>query len=231
MRSVSDIKREIEALPKQARDDLLDWLFDNLDLQTPANRVAEAHPSYVDPGSRSMSVAEYLEFEEKTEQRHEYINGAIYAMAGETVAHNQITVQLTAALLSRVRGGPCKVFSNGLKVKLELGSEDIVYCPDVMVACHPEEWGKNFIRNPRLVAEVLSPSTQHIDRREKAVNYHRVAAIEEYLVLSQTESRVLVHRRAGRWELETVSGRDAIVELRSLGVSVPLAEIYGDAAT
>ena len=78
---------------------------------------------------------------------------------------------------------------------------------------------------------MLSPSTQHIDRREKALNYHRAEAIEEYLVLSQTEKRALAHRRAGaeRWQLESICGAAAVVELRSLGISLPMQEIYGDA--
>lgn len=150
-------------------------------------------------------------------------------MSGATVVHNRITFRLATALSNRLHGGPCEVFVNDLKLKLELDSDEIFYYPDVMVACRPGEWGKDFIRGPKLVAEVLSPSTQHIDRREKALSYHRAKAIEEYLVLSQTERRVLIHRRAERWQLDTVCGSKAVVELRSLGISVPMEEIYGDA--
>jgi Uma2 family endonuclease len=78
------------------------------------------------------------------------------------------------------------------------------------------------------VVEVLSPSTQHIDRREKALNYHR-AAIDEYVVISQTQRQAIVHRYADRWDMQIVSGSDAVVELRSLGISIPMEEIYGDA--
>jgi Uma2 family endonuclease len=226
---LSDLEKQIERLPKEEREALLGWLFDCIDAQAPrANLVAEAYPAYAEPAARAMTVEEYFEFEEKATLRHEYINGAVYAMSGPSVVHNRITFQLATALSGRLRGGPCKVFLNDLMLKLELGQDQIVYYPDVMVACRPKEWGKNFVRNPKLVAEVLSPSTQHIDRREKALNYHRTQAIEEYLVLSQTEKCVLVHRRADRWELETVHGSEAVVELRSLGTSVALAEVYGD---
>lgn len=232
MNSLSDIKQRLERLPMEDREDLLGWLFDSIDAmetEVPGNFVAEARPTYVDEASGLMTVEEYLQFEEKATLRHEYINGAVYGMSGATLVHNGITLQLATALSTRLRGGPCKVFLNDVKLKLELGSDQIFYYPDVMVACKPGEWDKNFVRNPRLVAEVLSPSTQHIDRREKALNYRRVGAIEEYLVLSQTERRVLVYRRADPWQLETVCGPEAVVALRSVGISMPMAEIYGDA--
>lgn len=232
MNYLSDIKQRLEHLPIEDREDLLGWLFDSIDsmdTEVPRNLVAEARPTYGDQASGVMTVEEYMQFEERATLRHEYINGAVYGMSGATLVHNGITFRLATALSNRLRGGPCKVFLNDVKLKLELGSDEIFYYPDVMVACKPGEWGDNFIRNPKLVAEVLSPSTQHIDRREKALNYQRAGAIEEYLVLSQTERRVLVHRRADRWQLETVCGSEAIIALRSVGISIPMAEIYGDA--
>ena len=131
------------------------------------------------------------------------------------------------ALSSRLGKGPCQVFLNDVKLRLELGSDMIFYYPDVIVACRPEEWGANFVRNPKLVVEVLSPSTQHIDRREKSLNYHR-AAIDEYVILSQTERQVIVHRQGERWEREVASGPGAVLELRSLAFSIPIDEVYGD---
>lgn len=229
MNDLSEIKQRLEHLPVEDREDLLGWLFDSMGTEAPRNLVAEARPTYADRASSLMTLEEYLQFEEKATLRHEYINGALYGMSGASLVHNSITFQLATALSGRLRGGSCKVFLNDVKLRLELGSDEIFYYPDVMVACRPGEWGENFVRNPKLVAEVLSPSTQHIDRREKALNYQRAGAIEEYLVLSQTERRVLVHRRAARWELETVCGPEGVIELRSLGISIPMEEIYGGA--
>ena len=228
MLSVSDIKHGINLLSREQRENLLEWLSGSIDLPVPPLGVAEAAPSYAQPSGHLLSVEEYLELEEKATLRHEYINGVMYAMSGVTVVHNLITFQLATALSGRLGRGPCKVFLTDLRLQLELGSDRIFYYPDVMVACRPEEWGKDFIRNPKLVIEVLSPSTQHIDRREKALNYHR-AAIEEYVILSQTERQAIVHRYGERWDMQIVSGSDAVVELRSLGISIPMEEIYGDA--
>lgn len=230
MLSVSDIKHGINLLSREQRENLLEWLSGSVDLPLAPLGVAEAVPSYGEPSGHLLSVEEYLELEEKATLRHEYINGVMYAMSGASLVHNQITFQLATALSSRIRGGgPCKVFLNEVKLRMELGDDQIFYYPDVIVACRPAEWGKDFVRNPVMVAEVLSPSTQHIDRREKALNYHRATVIEEYLMISQTERRVLVHRRADRWEIDTVCGSEAGVELRSLGISIPMEEIYGDA--
>lgn len=228
MLSVSDLKHGIGLLSREQRENLLEWLSGSIDLPPPPVGVAEAHPTYGQPSEHLLSVEEYLELEEKAALRHEYINGVRYAMLGASLVHNRITFQLATALSTRLEKGPCKVFLTDLRLQLELGSDRIFYYPDVMVACRPEEWGKDFIRNPKLVVEVLSPSTQHIDRREKALNYHR-AAIDEYVVISQTERQAIVHRYADRWDMQIVSGSDAVVELRSLGISIPMEEIYGDA--
>jgi Uma2 family endonuclease len=77
-----------------------------------------------------------------------------------------------------------------------------------------------------LVAEVLSPSTEHIDRREKAMTYDRVTSIAEYALLEQDEHKVIVHRRAENWRPRAYTGPQAVVEFRSIGLSVPLAQIY-----
>lgn len=227
MSNLTDIEQQLRHLSKEAREDLLGRLFDSIAAEVPDDLVAEARPRYADPGLRLMSVEEYLQFEEKATLRHEYINGGVYAMSGVTLAHNRITFQLATAISGRLRTGPCKVFLNDVKLRLELGSDMIFYYPDVIVACRPEEWGANFVRNPKLVVEVLSPSTQHIDRREKSLNYHR-AAIEEYVILSQTERQAILHRYGGRWDLEVASGPGAVLQLRSLGLSIPIEEVYGD---
>lgn len=82
------------------------------------------------------------------------------------------------------------------------------------------------VRNPKLVVEILSNSTQHVDRREKAMTYQRVEAIEEYVLIAQNQPRVIVHRRADDWSPVLHSSMDARVEFRSIGLSLALAQIY-----
>jgi Uma2 family endonuclease len=189
-------------------------------------RVDEPQSAYAVPQPRYLSVDEYLEFEETSPVRHEYINGAVHAMTGASLAHVRISQKLIIALSSHLRGGSCEAFMADVKLNLKLDTDEIFYYPDVVVACRREDWGKNYVRNPTLVVEVLSPSTQHIDRREKALNYRRTNSIEEYVLIAQDEHQVTIHRRAESWRPKLLTGREAIAEFRSIGLSLPLGQIY-----
>lgn len=223
---LQEIQRTIGRLSRGEREELAAWLADLWESESPAGAVEEARVAYGESSSRNMTVDEYLAFEEASPWRHEYIDGWVYAMSGATVAHNKLTFQLAKALSDRLSGGSCQVFLTDLKLRLRLGEDEVFYYPDVMVACRPEEWGPDFIRNPKMVAEVLSPSTRHIDQREKSLNYRRTASIEEYIILSQNDWQVFLHRREDRWVRRVVSGADGVLELRSLGVALPLKGIY-----
>jgi Uma2 family endonuclease len=104
-----------------------------------------------------VTVDEYLEFEESSPVRHEYVNGEIYEMSGASVAHARIAREMVIAIRNHLRGGPCEPFSANLKLLIRSDTDEIIYYPDVMVACQREDWGKDFVRNPKLVAEILSP--------------------------------------------------------------------------
>ncbi|HET9105773.1 MAG TPA: Uma2 family endonuclease [Steroidobacteraceae bacterium] len=173
-----------------------------------------------------MSWDEYLAFEEQCPYRHEYVNGAVYAMSGASLAHNGIAQELVVAFRAHLRGGPCKPFFLEAKLEIRTGRDRIMYYPDVMVSCRPEDRTDQSVRNPKLVVEILSRSTQHIDRREKALIYQRVEAIEEYVLIAQSQPRVIVHRRAEEWRPMLCSGLDAHVEFRSIELQLPLAQIY-----
>ena len=83
-----------------------------------------------------MSVTDYLAFEEKSDVRHEFIGGDVHAMAGESIAHNTIAGNIFAALRAKLRGSPCHAYIENVKLRLEVGREDIFYYPDVVVSCH-----------------------------------------------------------------------------------------------
>jgi Uma2 family endonuclease len=133
---------------------------------------------------------------------------------------------LASLLLQHLRGGPCRVFSTDLRLEAALGDDHLFYYPDVMVACNKEGWGTHSIHNPKLVIEVLSPGTEQTDLREKTLSYKRLPSVEEYAIAAQTDCRVTVHRRSARWEPQTYAGSETILELRSVGLKVPLGEIY-----
>ena len=211
----------------------LEGIADWLEWEVEASRYRTFHVREAQPAYRSeeepvlMTWEEYLAFEEQSPYRHEYVNGVVYAMSGASLAHNRIAQELVLAFRSHLRGGPCEPFF--LQAKLEIRTERdlIMYYPDAMVSCRPEDRTDQVVRNPKLVVEILSKSTQHIDRREKAMVYQRVEAIEEYVLIAQNQPRVIVHRRAENWRPVVYTEADALVDFRSIGLSVPLPRIYG----
>ncbi len=226
MDTLVQIRQALEGLSMVERETIADWLQKLIEAQPPGYGVAEPRFSNAAMQPPFMTVDEYMQFEEQSPLRYEYVNGAIYAMNGVSVAHARISRELAIAVGGHLRGGPCEVFSTDLKLLIRSDTDEIIYYPDMMVACQRQEWGPNYVRNPKLVAEILSPSTQHIDRREKAMTYRRIASLEEYVVLAQDEHKVIVHRRGENWRPQSYSGPEATVNFRSIGLSVPLAQIY-----
>jgi Uma2 family endonuclease len=226
MDTLIQIQHALERLSAGDREVIANWFREFTEAQYQGPRVEEPRSVHAFAQPPFMTVDEYLAFEEKSLLRHEYVNGTLYAMSGPSVAHARIARELVVALRNHLRGGPCEPFSTDLKLLIRSETDEIFYYPDAMVACRREDWGTHYVRNPKLVAETLSPSTQHIDRREKAMTYRRVASIEEYVLLAQDDHEITVQRRAENWRPQLYTGPEAIAEFRSIGLSVPLAQIY-----
>jgi Uma2 family endonuclease len=173
-----------------------------------------------------LSVDEYLRHETDGPVRHEYIGGRIHAMAGTSEEHNLIAVNLVRLFSTHLRGGPCRTYMADFKVRLEVNREDILYYPDVMVACVRDGVEKYYLRYPKLIVEVLSPSTEAIDWREKLLNCPQIPTVTEYVLVSQERREVTLHRRDEQWRSVVVTAGEAPVEFRSIKLSVPLAQIY-----
>jgi len=124
-----------------------------------------------------MSVEEYLKFDESSSIKHEYVAGEVFAMSGPNLRHNLISLNLARAFFNHLQGGPCQAFAAEIKVRLRIETREFFYYPDVVVACGPLNMEERYLHNPRLIVEVLSPSTESIDRREKALNYQRIASL------------------------------------------------------
>lgn len=140
----------------------------------------------------TMSVAEYLELEETSSIKHEYVAGEIYAFSGATKRHNRIIGNIFVRLWDAAREGSCRVYVNDVKLR---AAEDIIYYPDIMIACGPEGEDPLIEDAPCLVVEVISPSTEVIDRREKLAAYKRIATLKAYVIVSQDRRRVQRHWR------------------------------------
>ena len=182
------------------------------------------------PESR-VSVAEYLRREALSEVRHEYHDGEVLEMSGCTVNHGRINRNLTVALVSRLGNGPCEAFDSSMRVAIR-STRRYVY-PDGSVICGPVEFdpldpNRTTIINPRVIVEVLSPSTEAYDRGEKFEHDRMSPTVEEYLLIVQDRARVdgFLRQPNGSWNMETVVGLDAKASVRCLGLDLPLAELY-----
>jgi Uma2 family endonuclease len=173
-----------------------------------------------------LSVEDYLKLETEAQVRHEYIGGRVYAMAGASVRHNTIAMNLGNALFNHLRGGPCKVHISDVKLRLEVNREDIFYYPDLMVACLREGVEEYYLRYPKVIVEVLSPSTETIDRREKLLNYRLIPTLAEYVLVAQATREITMHRRDEQWRPVVLTADDARIEFPSLEFSLLLAQIY-----
>jgi len=192
-----------------------------------------------------FTVEEYLAFERASDERHEYLDGVIYAMAGsaspqamagESEDHGTICMNLSISLGSQLRGTPCRAFSKDTKVRCgpyrPHTREGFYAYPDLVVVCGSSQYhdqGRDVLLNPTVIVEVLSPSTEAIDRGDKFHRYRRwLPTLTDYVLVAQDRPVIDHYHRttAEQWALETLEGLDAHLRLDSINCMVPLAEVY-----
>jgi Uma2 family endonuclease len=150
------------------------------------------------------SEADYLAAEQLSPEKHEYASGQVFAMSGASIRHNQIVGGIYAAL--RAHAGTCRVTFSDVKFK----AQQLYYYPDLMVCCAPQS-DAYCETQPCLIVEVLSDSTEKIDRGEKLHNYQKVAELETYVLVSQHERRVDVYQRDGAsWRFQSMTDQAEI---------------------
>lgn len=180
-----------------------------------------------------MTVEEYLAFEERSEVKHEYHDGLVVEVmdnVGGSAEHANIAVNIGTALNFALRGKPCRAYSSDLKIWIHRHRQ-YVY-PDLSVVCGkptaPPEATRHAADNPKVIFEVLSPSSAAYDRGGKFRLYKYVESIEEYVVVEQAEPTIDVFRRQadGSWVNEEFTGLNTELVLRSLDVRVKLSEVY-----
>jgi Uma2 family endonuclease len=174
----------------------------------------------------SLTLAEYLAFEEAQELRHELVGGQPFAMVGGTRRHNLLVTELSARLHAAATRTPCRVYQHAMKLQV---APDTVYYPDVMVVCGDPPADERLEIAPCLVVEVLSPSTSLTDRREKNAAYRTLPSVEAYLILDPEAPRATLHRRqhdsTSPWHTLLLVDDDEL-ELPCVPMNVPLSELY-----
>ncbi len=183
-----------------------------------------------------FTVCEYLTFERTAKERHEYFDGVIYAMAGESRNHGHICTNLTMLLATQLRGSPCAVFGKDTKVRSGPDQahtrQGLWSYPDLLVVCGEPQYHdqvEDVLLNPRVVIEVLSPSTQTFDRGDKWDRYRTwLESLEDYVLVAQDRPAIEHwHKQPdGTWQAVLLEGLKAVLQLASIGCAVPLVETY-----
>jgi Uma2 family endonuclease len=180
-----------------------------------------------DAAPKLMTVAEFLAWDDGTDTRYELVYGRPMAMAPALEAHQTIVGNIVAAAQRRLKP-PCRVAPNIGVQRAEW--HDRFYEPDVAITCSPPVAGARSMPDPVAVFEVLSPSTSARDLAIKLPDYQEMPSVEDIVVVSARQRRVEHWRRDGaRWVAQAIVG-DGAVALATLGVAIPLAEIYANVA-
>jgi len=174
-----------------------------------------------------ISPEAYLEAERTRKQKHEYLAGVEYQMAGASVGHNRIAGNLFAEVRSQLLGKPCEVFASDLKVRIRTNTAEFYYYPDVTVDCSGVANAALFAEQPRVIFEVLSPDTERIDRGEKMRNYQALPSLDAYVLVDQQRVAVTLYRRSeGGWTRELLTEKTDTLALPTIGCSLPVSAIY-----
>ena len=173
------------------------------------------------------TVEDYLRDEAVREMRHEYLGGTAHAMAGASRQHNRIVRRIQTLLNSQFRKGPCEAWNSDLKLHIKTYLTEYFYYPDVMVGCDPSDSNDYYLEKPCILFEVLSPSTESIDRREKLLAYQAITSLEHYVIVAQEERRIeWLLRQENSWSVTVLTDPADRLEFPGQGASLTLAEIY-----
>jgi len=176
-----------------------------------------------------LTREEYLALEDKALEKSEYHNGEMLCMAGGSLNHARICLNVYREFGNVLKNKPCEVFTSD--VKLDIESKNLYYYPDAMVVCGEIEFvGKrnDIVRNPVLIIEVLSPSTALYDFNAKLWAYQTLPSLKEYVIIHQNEPRIVSYFRndGNEWLTTFCENTESILKLRSLNIEIPLREIF-----
>lgn len=170
-----------------------------------------------------LSVEDYLKYEKDSPVKHEYVDGQIYAMAGASKQHVRIAGNVFNRLDDHLTNDQCEPFISDMKVYV---SETLFYYPDVVVAC--DDIDAYYCREPILIVEVTSPTTERIDRHEKLPAYKRIKSVREILLVAQDHVQIEIYRRQtdGTWQTEVLTDLKEELHLQSVGLTLQVAQVY-----
>lgn len=174
-----------------------------------------------------VSVDDYLAGELVSTDKHEYVGGIIYAMAGARNVYNTINGNMFAAIHTRLRGKQCRPFNSDTKVRIQLRTHIRFYYPDASIVCDQNPGEDSYQDRPVVIFEVLSRRTRRIDEGEKKDAYLTLPSLAAYVLIEQdTAAAVVFRRNENGFAREVHEGLDAVIPLQAVEIDLPLGEIY-----
>jgi len=181
--------------------------------------------------SRRATVEEYLRFEAQSPDKHEFCDGQIIDTGGGTIEHSLVIANVIGELGNALQGKPCIVLDSNMQVRI--AHKHTYRYPDASVVCGEPQLdtvatGRRTLLNPKLIVEVLSPSTEGIDRGKKFSDYREIPSVEEFVLISSDEPMIEVYYRQpdGVWRFTPARGLESTIALASIGITLKLAEVY-----
>lgn len=175
---------------------------------------------------RKMTPEEYLAWEEKQVEKHEYVAGDVFCHAGAKKSHNLVALNLAAELRMALKGTPCQTFIADMRVRIR--EEDAYFYPDVVVTCSEhDKVSELFLEHPAFIAEILSDSTAAWDQNGKFELYRKIPELSEYMTVDPEHRTVQLFRKSasGEWMLVELHGVEDI-RLESLHATVQRSELF-----
>jgi Uma2 family endonuclease len=172
-----------------------------------------------------MSVEEYFAWELTQQERHEFWDGEVVAMSGGTKKHNRVAINWVQQLNAAIGDRDCEVYISDVKVQVQANRK--YFYPDVVMTCDQRDQDAQLVQYPCLIVEVLSPSTESVDRGTKFTYYRRFTALREYILIQPEQPIVEVFSRnqADKWELAEY-GIDDVIQLESIGCAIAVKDLY-----
>ncbi len=184
--------------------------------------LAQKHPFF--------TVRDYLDYERFSAEKHEYLDGNVYAMAGESINHSTLCFNLNRIVGNELRGKGCRGFSPNMKIATN--DRGLFSYPDLAIVCGDPimfDNHKDIITNPTVIFEVLSPSTASYDRGEKFLRYSNfIETLQDYILISQDEPFIEHYRKQenGGWEKSEIRDLESVLEIASIDCRISLSELY-----
>ncbi len=178
---------------------------------------------------RKLTPEQYLEIERKAEFKSEFYRGEMFAMSGASRQHNRISSNLNGELHNRLRDSPCETYGSDMRVRVS--KTGLYTYPDLSITCDNPQFADDQVDTlltPKVLFEILSDSTEKYDRSTKMSHYMQIDSLQEYVLVSQSEPRVEVYQRSsdGTWIYRQARDLAASITLESVGITLPLSEIY-----